>query len=150
MRDCVRSASVMGLVGIAARLSVGFLLDHFPGHIIGTCTLLLPGIGAAIFLMQDPGPILLSIAFGAAIGAEMDVALYLATRRFGLKNFGTLFNAVITFGALNAAIGPFVGGWLHDLSGSYDPLLVAIMVIMTIGSLMMAIMGRPKQNWAAH
>lgn len=144
-------ASVMGLVGIVARLSVGFLLDHFPGHIIGTCTLLLPVIGAAIFLMDDPGVILLSVAvgtFGAAIGAEMDVALYLATRHFGLRNFGALFNAIITFGALNAAIGPFIGGWLHDLSGTYDPLLVAIMVIMTIGSLMMAIMGRPKQAWS--
>lgn len=146
-------ASIMGLVGLIARLSVGVLLDRFPGHIIGTGTLLMPVIGCAIFLMDDPGTILLAVAvgtFGAAIGAEMDVALYLATRHFGLKAFAALFNAIITFGALNAAIGPFIAGWLHDLSGNYDTLLVAIMAVMTLGALAMATLGRPRHDWGTH
>ena len=137
-------ASIMGLVGIAVRLSVGFLLDRLPGNIIGTFTLLMPVLGASILLLDAPGAFLLSIAvaaFGAAIGAEMDVALYLATRHFGLKAFASLFNAVITFGAVMAAIGPFVGGKLHDLTGNYDALLATIVVIMTIGALSMALIG---------
>lgn len=138
-------ASIMGLVGIVVRLSVGFLLDRLPGNIIGTITLMLPVIGAAILLIDAPSVLLLSIAvaaFGAAIGAEMDVALYLATRHFGLKAFASLFNAVITFGAMMAAIGPFVGGTLHDMTGNYDALLATIIVIMTIGALSMALIGK--------
>jgi cyanate permease len=138
-------ASIMGLVGIMVRLSVGALLDRLPGNLIGMVTLLLPVIGASILLLDQPGAVALSIAvacFGAAIGAEMDVALYLATRHFGLKAFASLFNAVITFGAMMAAVGPFVGGKLHDLTGSYAALLLAIVCVMSVGALAMALIGR--------
>jgi nitrate/nitrite transporter NarK len=143
-------ASVMGLVGIVVRLSVGFLLDRLPGNIIGTITLLMPVIGASILLLDAPSAILLSVAvaaFGAAIGAEMDVALYLATRHFGLKAFASLFNAVITCGALMAAIGPFVGGKLHDLTGNYDALLMTIVAVMTVGAAAMALIGSTPRDW---
>lgn len=145
-------ASIMGLVGIAARLGVGLLLDRFPGNRIGAVTQILPVLGCAVFLMDAPSVLLLSLAvacFGIATGAEIDVALYLATRHFGLKSFAALFGAIITFGAVNAAIGPYVAGWLHDISGGYDPLLVLIMVVMTIGSLTMAAIGRAPGPYGA-
>lgn len=150
MTEAAGIASIMGFVGIFVRLSVGFLLDRLPGSLIGAVTLLLPVLGASILLIDAPSILLLSLAvaaFGAAIGAEMDVALYLATRHFGLKAFASLFNAVITFGAMMAAIGPFVGGKLHDLTGTYDALLMTIVVIMTIGAAAMALIGRtPRED----
>ena len=149
--EAARIASIMGFVGIAARLSVGFLLDRFSGSVIGAVTQFLPVIGCGILLMHEPSLVLLSIAvatFGLATGAEMDTALYLATRHFGLKAFAALFSAVITFGAVNAAMSPYVSGWMHDAWGSYDPLLVTVMVLMTIGALSMATIGRPPQRFA--
>lgn len=145
MAEAAAIASIMGVVGIFVRLSVGALLDRLPGNLIGAVTLLLPVLGSGILLLDGPSTLLLSLAvaaFGAAIGAEMDVALYLATRHFGLKAFASLFNAVITFGAMMAALGPYVGGKLHDLTGSYDALLIAFIVVMTIGALAMALIGR--------
>lgn len=142
-------ASVMGLVGIVARLTVGLLLDRFPGGLIGAVTQFLPVIGCAILLMDDPGVPLLTLAvatFGIATGAEIDTALYLATRHFGLRAFAALFGAVITFGAVNAAIGPYVAGWLHDRTGNYDGLLLMIMIAMTIGALAMLTMGKPRHD----
>lgn len=144
MMEAAGIASVMGMVGIVVRLSVGLLLDRLPGNVIGTVTLLMPVLGSAILLTDAPSGWMLSLAvgaFGAAIGAEMDVALYLATRHFGLKAFASLFNAVITFGAMMAAIGPFVGGKLHDLTGNYDALLMTIVVMMSVGALAMALIG---------
>lgn len=148
--QAARIASVMGLVGIVARLTVGFLLDRFPGGLLGAATQFLPVIGCAILLLDAPSVLLLTLAvacFGIATGAEIDVALYLATRHFGLRSFAALFGAIITFGAINAAIGPYVAGWLHDSTGNYDGLLVTVMVAMTIGALAMATMGRPKHDW---
>lgn len=145
-------ASIMGMVGIVARLSVGFLLDRMPGGLIGAITQLLPVLACGLLLLDIPGVVVLIVAvalFGAATGAEVDVALYLGTRHFGLKSFAALFGAVITFGAVNAAIGPYVGGWLHDLSGSYDTLLMVIMVMMTIGAMAMAVIGRPPAAFAS-
>lgn len=150
--QAARIASVMGLVGIVARLTVGFLLDRFSGPLIGGLTQFLPVIACGILLLHDPGVALLTVAvalFGVATGAEIDVALYLATRHFGLRSFAALFGAVITFGAVNAAIGPIVAGWLHDRSGNYDGLLMTVMVAMTVGALAMATMGRPKHDWRA-
>lgn len=138
-------ASIMGLVGIVVRLSVGALLDRLPGNLIGMVTLALPVIGAAILLSDNPGTVALGFAvacFGAAVGAEMDVALYLATRHFGLKAFASLFNAVITCGAVMAAIGPFIAGTLHDMTGNYTALLMAIAGIMTVGSLAIGMIGK--------
>ncbi len=145
-------ASIMGIVGIVARLVVGLLLDRFPGNIIGGVTQFLPVIACGVFLLDDPGVLMLSLAvaaFGIATGAEIDVALYLATRHFGLKSFAALFGAVITFGAINAAIGPYAGGWLHDLTKNYDAMLLVIMLVMTIGSLSMFAIGRKAGGYAA-
>jgi nitrate/nitrite transporter NarK len=154
MMEAAGIASIMGVVGIVVRLSVGALLDRLPGNVIGSITLFLPVIGAGLLLVDAPSALVLTLAvacFGAAIGAEMDVALFLATRHFGLKAFASLFNAVITFGALMAAIGPFVGGTLHDMTGNYDLLLMTIMVLMTIGSLAMAFIGpTPKALPGGH
>jgi cyanate permease len=142
-------ASLMGIVGIVARLSVGFLLDRMPGGLIGAVTQLLPVIGCALLLFGGSDLLILSLAvaaFGAATGAEVDVALYLATRHFGLRSFVTLFNVIITFGALNAGIGPYIGGWLHDVSGSYAILLMVIMGVMAIGAAAMAVIGEPVRE----
>ena len=142
---------VMGIVGLFARLGVGWLLDRLPGNLIGMCTQLLPVIGAALLMGDNPGTmILLAVIgmFGLATGAEIDVVLYQATRHFGLKAFGTLFSGIITFGALFAAIGPATAGWLHDRTGSYNSLLVVVMVLMAIGALGMAMTGRARRDWS--
>lgn len=141
---------VLGIVGLVARLSVGFLLDRFPGHVIGTVTQLLPVLASGLLLLDNPGAgVLLAVVamFGLATGAEIDVVLYQATRHFGLKAFGALFSGVITFGALFAAIGPYTAGWLHDRTGSYDSLLLVIMVLMALGALGMLGTGRARRDW---
>ena len=142
---------VMGIVGLAARLGVGFLLDRFPGHVIGMSTQFLPVIAAALLMQDNPGTAaLLAVVgmFGLATGAEIDVVLYQATRHFGLKAFGTLFSGVITFGALFAAIGPFAAGWLHDRTGNYDSLLMLVMALMAVGALGMLSTGQAKRDWS--
>ena len=145
-------AAVMGFCGLGGRLTVGLLLDRFPGRIIGAITLMLPVLGAAIFLMDQPGAFWLVLGvglFGAAIGAEVDVALYLATRHFGLKAFGALFSAIITAGAINATAGPFVAGMLHDRTGSYDSVLMVLMVVMALGAIAMYTMKKPTHAWSS-
>lgn len=145
-------ASALGLAGITGRLSVGFLLDRFSAPTIGFFSQMLPVLACAILLMDAPGVAALTLAvvlFGFATGAEVDVALYLATRHFGLKAYAALFGAIITFGAVNAAISPAVAGMIHDGTGSYDGLLMAIMVVMTIGALAVAVIGKPRNDWGS-
>ena len=143
---------VLGSVGLFARLSVGWLLDRFPGNLIGMAAQLLPVAACLLLLPAHPSAsVLLTVValFGLATGAEIDVVLYQATRHFGLRAFGALFSGIITFGALFSAIGPYAAGWLHDRTGSYNGLLMLVMAAMTVGALAMAATGRVKRDWGA-
>jgi MFS family permease len=149
--SAARIFGVMGIVGIIARLSVGFLLDRYPGNVIGGISQSLPIIGCALLLADLPGVLPLvaaMVAFGIATGAEMDVTIYLATRHFGLKAFAALFGAVITCGALAAAAGPVIAGMLHDIMGNYDGLLYLVIGVMSIGALAIGTMPRPPAVYA--
>lgn len=146
-----RIAAIMGIVGIVARLSVGYLLDRLPANVIGGISQFLPVLGCALLLAEVPGtwPLIVAVAtFGIATGAEMDVTIYLASRHFGLKAFAALFGAVITVGAVAAAVGPIVAGWLHDLTGNYNGLLICIMVLMTCGAISLATMRPPVRDFS--
>jgi ABC-type dipeptide/oligopeptide/nickel transport system permease subunit len=52
------------------------------------------------------------------VGAEVDVIAYLASRHFGLKNFGVLFGVIISALTLGVAFGllaGYYGRWVDDL-----------------------------------
>lgn len=143
-------ASLIGVVGLVARLSAGYLLDRFSANVVATCIFLMPVGGCALMLMDAPGYVLLAIAvasFGATIGAEYDVVFYLVSRHLGLKAFGALLGALLTAGAMAGAIAPVAAGWIHDTTGSYDTLLWILMGMMLLSALAMATMGKPKHDW---
>jgi len=145
-------AAMMGIVGIVARISAGFLLDHFSAKVLGTIVFTLPVIGCGLMLVEVPGYLVLMLAvvsFGVTIGAEYDVVFYLVSRHFGLRSFASLMGALLTAGALGGAVAPVVAGWLHDRFGSYDQVLVVLMALMGSGAAAIATMGRPKQEWGA-
>lgn len=143
-------AALMGVVGIIARISAGFLLDHFSANLLGTFVFVLPVAGCALMLVDAPGYLILALAvasFGVTIGAEYDVVFYLTSRHFGLRSFASLMGGLLTAGALGGATAPVIAGWMHDRFGGYDELLILLMALMGSGALAIATMGRPKQDW---
>lgn len=138
-------ASLIGIFSIVGRLGTGYLLDRLPGHVVGATCFVLPIIAAALLLVDGANPISQSIAasiFGLTVGAEIDVIAYLATRQFGLKNFGSLFGAIVTALALGVAFGPLAAGMAFDKFGGYDQFLVLTMVLMAMSSVALATMRR--------
>lgn len=143
-------AALMGVVGIIARISAGFMLDHFSARALGTFVFVLPVIGCALMLADAPGYLVLALAvasFGITIGAEYDVVFYLVSRHFGLRSFASLMGALLTAGALGGAVAPVVAGWLYDRFGGYDQMLIVLMVLMASGAVAIASMGKPSRDW---
>ena len=143
-------AALMGIVGIVARISAGFLLDHFSARALGVAVFTLPVLGCGLMLAEAPSHLVLALAvasFGITIGAEYDVVFYLVSRHFGLRSFASLMGGLLTAGALGGAVAPLIAGGLHDRFGGYDEMLVLLMVLMGAGALAIATMGRPKQDW---
>jgi MFS family permease len=138
----------LGVSMIAGKILNGVVTDHMPAKYLAACWVALPAV-ACVMLLQPTGSVMQRAVaanlFGAAAGAQMPVFMYVATRYFGLRNFGTLFGMITSGIAIATAIGPFTAGYLHDLAGSYAPLLIAGIPLSLLASLVVLSLGRYPQ-----
>ena len=144
-------AAVLGIVSVVARISAGWLIDRWPAHLVGAAMFMVAVAGSVTLLGGDPGfglKIFAVVCFGATIGAEFDVVIYLVSRHFGLKAMAALMGAVLSAGALGGAIAPWVTGRIYDVTGSYDGMLWTLIVLMSVNALAMATMPRPPREFA--
>lgn len=139
-------ASLIGVFSIIGRLGTGFLLDRFPARIVGACTMLIPLIACGALLIDGANPfsqMVAAVTFGLTVGSEVDIVAYLASRHFGLKNFGALYGAIIMAIAFGTSFGPLAAGAVYDQYHTYAPFLILTMVLMAAGSLAVASLPRP-------
>ncbi|KUI35645.1 MFS transporter [Mycobacterium sp. IS-1496] len=144
------TASLVGVFSIVGRLGVGFLLDRFPARLVGSCAYLVPTVGAALLLLDGSNPLSQTIAaalFGLTLGAEVDVIAYLASRYFGLRNFGGLFGGLVAALSLGTAFGPLAAGATSDHFGDYTNFLIVTIVLMGLSSALLASLA-PQPSWA--
>jgi MFS family permease len=144
------TASLVGVFSIVGRLGVGYLLDRYPGRVVGACAYLVPILGGALLVVDGTNPLSQTVAaalFGLTLGAEVDVIAYLASRYFGLKSFGGLFGGLVAALSLGTAFGPLTSGATFDRFGSYEPFLILTMVLMGVSSLTLASLKSPP-DWS--
>jgi len=131
-------ASLIGIFSIIGRLGTGFLLDKFPGHVVGGCAFLIPIIGCVLLLVDGTNPVSQAIAaaiLGLTVGSEVDVIAYLAAKHFGLKNFGALYGVLQMALGLGTAFGPLAAGAVFDRYQSYAPFLMLTTVLMAASAI---------------
>ena len=137
-------ASLVGIFSIIGRVGTGFLLDRFPGHLIGGAAFVIPVIACTLLLFDGANPLSQALAaaiFGLTLGSEVDVIAYLAARYFGLKNFGALYGAMVMALSLGVAFGPLGAGAAYDLYGGYAPFLYLTMVLMALSAVALFSLG---------
>lgn len=140
------AASLVGVFSIIGRLGIGVLLDRFSSRMVGACAYLVPIAGAALLYFDGADPVSQTVAaalFGLTLGAEVDVIAYLASRYFGLKNFGGLFGGLVAALSLGTAFGPLAAGATFDHFGGYGNFLVLTMVLMGASSVALATLKSP-------
>jgi len=136
----VEAASIAGIVGIASitgRFVTGYLLDRFPAERVALVGLSLPVL-SALLLLYGHSALAYSAAAaiaGFSLGAELDVLIYLTSRRFGLKRFGTIFAVIMVAMTAGTATGPLSAGAIFDRYGSYDNYLMLIIPLVLIAAL---------------
>ena len=144
-------ASLVGVFSIVGRLLTGLLLDKFRASLVGAGVFLLPIAGCALLLLDGANPLAQSVAaavVGLTLGSEVDVIVYLTTRHFGLKNFGTLYGGLLTALSLGTAFGPLAAAAIYDRHGSYELFLTLTMVFMAGSSLALATLPHPTSTSA--
>lgn len=151
--DAKGAAAIAGLLGAAAifgRLTTGLLLDRFSARIVGTVSMLLPVFACLIYLYVPLTWVtggLVAILFGLAMGAEGDVVAYMASRYFGLRNFGMIFGFMAGALGAGAGAGPFTIGLIRDHFGNYDLVAAALGTAMLVVALLLGTLsGYPDES----
>jgi MFS family permease len=143
-------ASLVGVFSIIGRLATGLLLDRFRASLVGAAVFLLPILACLMLLFAGDRRIAQMFAaavIGLTLGSEVDVIVYLTTRHFGLKNFGTLYGGLLTALSLGTAFGPLAAAAIYDRHGSYE--LFLMLTIVCMGASSVALLTLPRPTFAA-
>lgn len=112
-----------GLAMVVGNVFGGWLSDRLGrGQVFALGSLIaIAGIGC-FAVMRSPEDLLLLLLYTAAgFGFGMRIALLstIPADVFSGPHLGTILGVVQAGGGLGGAIGPFLGGWLFDVTGSY-------------------------------
>ena len=147
----ISAADVLAVNGGAGIIG-NFLLGGIVGDRIGNRKVFLIGFvlstASLVFLLPARElwmlhliSILLGIAFGSVGTSESP----LIARLFGLKNHGLIYGMIGLGFTAGGAVGPFVTGHIHDITGSYrDAFLVCIG--FTVAGLILSALLKPTRK----
>ena len=119
--------SVEGLAGLGGRVLFGLAGDRFGAKRVLVIGLFAQALGAgAYFFVRQLGEFYaVAAVFGLTYGGVMPLYAVIAREYFPMRIMGTVFGAATMFSSLGMALGPAVGGWIFDTSGSYGWLYIA-------------------------
>lgn len=138
---------VVAAMSVVARLVGGRLMDRLPmtGFAVGIA--LLQGISLALMAVAYwPWALFGAIlVFGATIGNVVLLQSVLIGHHFGVRDYGRLFSVSRLVVVIGTAGGPFLLGWLYDVTGSYEVPYVIAGVLSVTGAVVMSMAGRATE-----
>lgn len=128
-------ASLVGIGVLIGRLGIGWLIDRLFAPYVAAAIFVIAASGAALLLFSGPdvAPVAAFLT-GFALGAEVDLLGFLASRYFGLRHFGFIYATIYAMFWIASSLGPAVAGRLYDAYGNYEPTLWLVIVMMMVGA----------------
>jgi cyanate permease len=116
---------IFGLATMAGRLLAGYLVDRIFAPFVATVFFLAP-IAGFIFLSSGSGvlPGIGVVLLGLGLGTEIDMIAFLVSRFMGQRAFGEIYGYCFMIFGFRSSFGRFLGGFIYDLAGSYNPALI--------------------------
>jgi predicted MFS family arabinose efflux permease len=139
------AAATLGLFGLATmtgRLLAGWLVDRFFAAYVATVLFLAPIAGFALLASATGAlPAFGVILLGLGLGTEIDLIAFLVSRYFGQRAFGQIYGYCFMLFSFGSASGRFLGGYLYDLAGSYNPALIGAGVALVTAVILVNSLG---------
>lgn len=73
------------------------------------------------------------VCFGSMIGSRGPLLTATAMKLFGGKRVGTIYGAIAIGSGLGSAFGSWSGGLIHDVTHSYNPLILYSLISVVLG-----------------
>ena len=146
-RAAASVSSTIGLCVIASRLFSGFLVDRLFAPRVAMTIMLTGAAGYVAFVLGGTRFAYVgALAVGISFGAETDLVGFLVARYFGLRNYGRLFGVMYGLCLSGTAVSPALYGWVADRMGTYVPMILAAVGLLTAAAWIFAMLP-PYPRW---
>lgn len=134
--------SVIGGVSMAGRFICGFAIDRTGSRkVMIFCFILL--IAALVWLQTAKALWMLyffALIYGVAHGGFFTTFSPIIAEFFGIKSHGALFGMVMFNGTIGGAFGPFLAGYIFDVTGSYGAAIWTCMLLAALGFVLITLL----------
>jgi OFA family oxalate/formate antiporter-like MFS transporter len=135
-----------GTGGVFGRLGIGWLSDRTgrKGGLVGFLTA--QCISCLLFASFSDAMVLYAAAILFGIGTGASISLYPAVIAdlFGRAHVGAIAGFAFAFTCSGGALGPVIGGWLRDRTGSYDAAFIVAAIVNLIAITFAFALRRPR------
>jgi MFS family permease len=144
--DAARAAIVASGVGvgvIAARVLIGWILDHVYAPMVAVVVFVAAAIGCLLLAHGGTGQAVLAAGLiGVAIGGEIDIIAYLVSRYFPPGRFGSIYGWQYGLFTVGAGLSPVLINALRTPDGAYTTSLTIAAIAAVVGGLPLLALGR--------
>lgn len=135
-----------GVTNTLGRLTFGGFANKFGNKIVLIMCLAIQGL--SLFALSGTGNLVplyvIASVHGLAYGGMTPVITSMAGGYFGTKAIGSLLGSLNAAYTSGAAVGPFIGGYVFDVTGSYFAAFLSAAVAMTAVFLLSLLLRPPR------
>lgn len=143
--EAVGMLLIYALAALSAKLAGGWLSDRGHARAIAPLAYAATGLACVVMLLLPYRSVALATLaltlVGVTSGAVLQMSAYLTTRYVGLRAYGQVYGLCMGMLAVAGGVGPLIGGWIYDLTGSYAGLFLAGVPVYLLSFALMASLG---------
>lgn len=137
--QAVLAVMLFSVGNASARIIWGFIFDRI-GAVSIPLSLLLFSIATLLLLASGPSLMLILVLvflLGFSFGANFVLYAAVIAHAYPLHFFSSLYPLCFLSYGVAGLLGPAIGGWLRDLTGSYTTSLVLCLLLVSLSALLL-------------
>lgn len=138
--------TLVGIFGIAGRLGSGIISDKYGARpVMFSALLLLAGITTMIAFLPQAWPFnIFAALFGLGYTSVATMMVRMARHIFGIRSLGSIFSILMIADGIGMGAGPWLAGYIYDITGGYFITFLAVAVAMVLAALIIVIIKPAK------
>jgi MFS family permease len=140
----IASAAVFSVFGLSYTVGniCSFLSDRFGRTYVFMGGGVLASASVVLLILSQHNPsvtiaIVFAVCSGFGLGIPPMTGYAAVADRFHGRHYGSIQGTIILAASIGGAIGPWLGGMLHDVSGNYQSALVVVVCVLLTGVVLM-------------
>ncbi len=133
----VGALSLLGIASALGKFIFGWLCDKMKAKYVSAIGLVLQATGILILLNMSSATSqtllwFYALLFGFSLGSWLPTMSMLTSTSFGMRSYGTIFGLLSFFQCIGIASGPFIAGYIFDITGSYHDAFVIFLLLYAV------------------